>query len=64
MHPQFSVPGNACVSRAWRARLAIADFLNDAALISGAPISQVRFGGTPKPGRETRALPEIDFLRA
>jgi hypothetical protein len=44
-------PGSACVSRAWRLRLAIANFL---ARISYAlqlsPSRKVRFGGTPKPG--------------
>jgi hypothetical protein len=48
----------AVAAATWRARLAIADFSLDSVLFTAAGIRQKDcFGATPKPTRETRALP-------
>ncbi len=57
----MSFLGSARVSRAGDGVLAVADFLRNR-LPCGVTLfdlSEVRFGGTPKPTRETRALPNL-----
>jgi hypothetical protein len=53
--------GSARVSRAGDGVLAVADFLRNRLPCSVTlfDLSEVRFGGTPKPTRETRALPNL-----
>ena len=41
-----------------RARLAIANFLSIARRLPKCPFREACFGATPKPARETRALPQ------
>jgi hypothetical protein len=51
-------PGSARVSRAGDGVLAIADFsFGVPHALRDSHITEVRFGETPKPARETRALP-------
>ena len=50
--------GSTCVSRVGDRVLAIADFSFNSPHTPSDPFAvKARFGGTPKPTRETRALP-------
>ena len=51
--------GSARVSRAGDRVLAIANLICDFANRSAVMLGKVRFGETPKPARETRALPGL-----
>jgi hypothetical protein len=59
MYAANSGLGSACVSRAGKRVLAIANFSWDSILLTEAGTeTKDRFGATPKPARETRALQE------
>jgi hypothetical protein len=49
--------GSTRVSRVGERVLAIADFFLRVLVASSEIVREVRFGATPKPARETRALP-------
>ena len=52
--------GSAYLSRVGHGVLAIADFSFNSPHTPADPFAvKVRFGGTPKPTRETRALPNL-----
>jgi hypothetical protein len=55
--------GSARVSRAGERVLAIANFSVTSEHLLGQYKNEVRFGGTPKPARETRALLRHDAQR-
>jgi hypothetical protein len=55
----MSLLGSARVSRAGDDVLAIADFSSVFHTLPDVSTSKVRFGETPKPARETRALPNL-----
>jgi hypothetical protein len=55
--PKMETLGSARVSRAGERVLAIADFAFDSSLTAAGLSKKDCFGATPKPTRETRALP-------
>ncbi|PYK51505.1 MAG: hypothetical protein DME20_01505, partial [Verrucomicrobia bacterium] len=54
--------GSARVPRAGESRLGFADFSHCFQILSAIGVNRkVRFGATPNPARETRALPRFSF---
>jgi hypothetical protein len=57
LFPQLRLLGSACVSRAGERVLALANFSQRNACTENLVLRKACFGATPKPTRETRALP-------